>query len=88
MRRTAYKQNGSASLFNNIRFRFKSPEILYIFKTLEKAWSLIFNLHCTVAKHLLNICSKTASYKMSLYKTPRRISNAAMMSTNYDKILA
>ena len=55
MRRTAFKQNGNASLFDNILFRFKSPEILYmyIFKTSEKAWLLTFNFHCTVATYFL-----------------------------------
>ena len=56
MRRTAYKQNGSARLLDNIWFRLKLPDMLYILKTSEKAWSLIFNLHCTVAKHLLKNC--------------------------------
>ena len=30
------------SLYDNIRFDLKPPEIGYIFKTSEKAWSLFF----------------------------------------------
>ena len=83
MRRTAYMQNGSTSLFDNTRFCLKRPEIWYIFKTCKKAWLVIFNWYCTFEK---KIAQKLHLIKC-LCKTPRKIFNAGMLSSTHDEIL-